>query len=121
MSGAEELGAHPGRVPAWRVAAAVVVLVGLGSIGALMAPVYWRNFELEKFLHQSRPASSEQALRQSILDKGHSLGLDIPPDHLQIRHSLGLDGTELRYVVRVSLPLYTVDLHFASSISTGSR
>jgi hypothetical protein len=101
------------------VAAAVVVLVGLGLFGAMVAPVYWRNFELEKFLHQSRPASSEEALRQSILEKGHSLGLDIPPDHLQIRHSPG-SGAELRYVVRVSLPLYTVDLHFASSISTGS-
>ena len=119
MSGAEEPGAGPGRVPAWRVAAAVVVLVGLGSIGALMAPVYWRNFELEKFL-QSRPASSEEALRQSILDKGHSLGLDIPPDHLQIRRPPGSGGAELRYVVRVSLPLYTLDLHFASSVSTGS-
>ncbi len=120
MSGAEEPGAGPGRVPAWRVAAAVVVLVGLASIGVLMAPVYWHNFEFERFLHQSRPASSEQALRQSILDKGHSLGLDIPPDHLQIRHSPGPGGAELRYVVRVSLPLYTVDLHFASSVSTGS-
>jgi len=120
VSGAEEPGAGSGRVPAWRVAAAVVVLVGLGSIGALMAPVYWRNFELEKFLHQSRSASSEEALRQSILDKGHSLGLDIPPDHLQIRHSPRSGGAELRYVVRVSLPLYTVDLHFASNISTGS-
>ena len=120
MSGAEEPGAGSGRVPAWRVAAALVVLAGLGLFGALVAPVYWRNFELEKFLHQSRPASSEEALRQSILDKGHSLGLDIPPDHLQIRHSPGSGGGELRYVVRVSLPLYTVDLHFASSISTGS-
>jgi NAD(P)H-dependent flavin oxidoreductase YrpB (nitropropane dioxygenase family) len=116
VSGAAEPGSGPGRVSAWRVAAAVAVLGGLGWIGALVLPVYLRNFELEKFLHESRPAS-EEALRQSILAKGHSLGLDIAPDHLQIRHGAG--AADVRYVVRVSLPLYSVDLHFASTLSTG--
>ena len=119
MSGTREPGGGPGRVPAWRMGAAGVVLLGLGWLGAVGVPVYWRNLELEKFLHGSRPAS-EQALRQSILDKGHSLGLEIAPDHLQIRGAPGT-GTEVRYVVRVSLPLYTVDLHFKSNISTGFK
>ena len=74
------------------------VLLGIGWVGAAVGPVYWRNFELEKFLRVSHPAS-EEALRQSILDKGHSLGLNIAPDHLQIRRAPGA-GSEVRYMVR---------------------
>jgi hypothetical protein len=119
VSGTQEPGDR-GRVPAWRVAAGVAVLIGLGSIGVLLVPVYLRNFELERFLRESRPAS-EEALRQSILEKGQTLGLDIAPDHLQIRRSPGVGPAEVRYVVRVSLPLYTVDLHFTSSTSIGFK
>jgi hypothetical protein len=102
------------RVPAWRIAAGVVVLAALGLMGAILIPVYLRNLELERFLGQTQP-SSEEALRQTLIDKGHDLGLDIVPDHLQIRHSPGAGHTDVHYVVRVSLPLYTVDLHFSSN------
>lgn len=116
MSGAEP-GAPSPQVPAWRIAAAGVVLAALGLMGGVLVPVYLRNFELEKFLRQTQP-SSDEALRQTLLDKGLSLGLDIVPDHLQIRRSPGSGRTDVHYVVRVSLPLYTVDLHFSSNTGT---
>jgi hypothetical protein len=116
VSGLEDPAPSP-RVPAWRIAAAVVVLASLGLMGTTLVPVYLHNFELERFLRQTQP-SSEEALRKTIIDKGRDLGLDIVPDHLQIRPSPGASRTDVHYVVRVSLPLYTVDLHFSSN--TGS-
>ena len=98
-----------------------MVLAALGLMGAILVPVYLRNFELERFLRQTQP-SSEESLRKTIIDKGRDLGLDIVPDHLRIRPSPGASRTDVHYdvhyVVRVSLPLYTVDLHFSSK--TGS-
>jgi hypothetical protein len=105
--------AHP--VPAWRMAAAAVVLAALGLMGAILVPVYLHNFELQRFLRQTQP-SSEEALRQTVIDKGRELGLDILPDHLQIRHSPEAGRTDVQYVVRVGFRLYTVDLHFSSTI-----
>jgi len=106
------------RVPAWRIAAAFVILAALCLMGTILVPVYLRNFELERFLRQTQP-SSEEALRKTIIDKGRDLGLDIVPDRLQIRHSPGAGRTDVHYVVRVSLPLYTVDLHFSSNAEAG--
>ena len=114
MSGLEDPPAPSHRVPAWRVAAAVVVLAALGLMGAILVPVYLHNFQLERFLLQTQP-SSEEALRKTIIDKGRDLGLDIVPDRLQIRQSPGASRTDVHYVVRVTLPLYTVDLHFSSN------
>lgn len=105
-------------VPAWRIGAGLIVLGCLSLIGVLLIPVYLRNLELEKFLRETPPASDEM-LRRAILDKSHALGLSIPADHLQIRRSPAGPRVDVRYVVNVSLPLYTVDLHFSSSVSAG--
>lgn len=114
------------RIPPWRTAAGVAVLAGIALIGVLLVPVYLHNLALEKFLRETHPAT-EEILRQELLDKGRSLGLDIVPDHLRIRRSdvrgavNGGINYDVRYVVRVALPLYTVDLHFASNIVVGLK
>lgn len=112
------------RIPAWRIAAGLAVLTGIIWIGALLVPVYLHNLALEKYLRDAQPVS-EEVLRQEILEKGRSLGLDVVPEHLQIRRSplVGNMGvrSDVRYVVRVTLPLYTVDLHFASNTSAGVK
>jgi len=107
-------GAASTLVPAWRIAAAIVVLAALGLMGAALLPVYLRNFKLESFLRQTQ-SSSDGALRKTLVDKGHELGLEIVPDRLQIRRSPGNSRADIHYVVRVSLSLYTVDLHFSST------
>jgi hypothetical protein len=94
------------------------VLAALLLIGILLTPVYFRNLELERFLREHPPAS-DALLKQFILDKGRSLGLDIAPDHLEVRRSSS--GGEVRYLVRAGLPLYTVDLHFTSKIAAAAQ
>jgi len=97
-----------------------MVLAALGLMGAILAPVYLHNFELERLLRQI-PPSSDGALRQAIIDKGHSLHLDIVPDHVRVWRPPGASRTDVHYVVRVSLWLYTVDLHFSSNIGSDGK
>jgi len=85
----------------------------------MLAPVYLRNRSLQRFL-QGTPVSSDDALKRQILDQARALDLDVPPDHLQIRHIADGHRTAVLYVVRVSLPLYTVNLHFSSDIAGGN-
>ena len=110
----------PRRVPSnsisiWRIAAGLAVLAGLVGMGTLLVPVYVHNLELERFV-RARPAAPDDALKQAILDKGRSLGLNVVPDHVEIRHLPAGGPTGVRYVVRVTFPLYSVDLHFASTV-----
>lgn len=103
------------RTPVWRVAAGCAVLAILVWIGVLLIPVYLHNLALDRLLRSSSLAS-EDAAKQLILERGRSLGLDISPNQLEIRRLPGTAAVEVRYVVRASLPLYTVDLHFSSTI-----
>jgi len=114
----EPISSNP--IPIWRIGAAVIVLAGLALFGGLLGRVYIRNLEFKRFLHDTPPAS-DKVLKRTILEKGHSLGLDMAPDRLQIRHDAANGHTDVRYVVRISFALYTVDLHFSSSIAAASR
>ena len=93
-----------------------MVLAGFVLFGGLLGRVYIRNLQFERFLRDTAPASDE-ALTKTILDEGRSLGLDIAPDHLQIRRDAENGHTDVRYVVRISFALYTVDLHFSSNMA----
>jgi hypothetical protein len=107
-------------VPAWRIAAGVAVLGAFLCFLVLLVPVYLRNLQFQHFLREM-PAASDEMSQQAILNKGHSLGLDITPDHLQIRHPPGGGPTVVRYVIRVTIPLYSVDLHFSSNLGETGR
>ena len=63
---------------------------------------------------------SDDAVKQAVIEKGRSLGLDIAPDHLQVKRAPHMGRTDVRYVVRVNFSLYTVDLHFSSMVGGGS-
>ena len=110
----EPIASNP--ISTWRIGAAVVVLAGLALFGGLLGRAYIRNLQFERFLRETAPAADE-VLKKTILDKGRSLGLDIAPDRLQIRRDAENGHTEVRYVVRISFALYTVDLHFSSRIA----
>jgi hypothetical protein len=107
---------HTSPTPVWRILAGGIVLAALGSVGLLLIPVYLHNLQLVRSLHAAPPAS-ESATRQFVLDRGRALGLEIAPNQLQIRRLPGTRAAEIRYVVRVSIPVYTVDLHFSSTVS----
>jgi hypothetical protein len=102
------------RLPAWRIGAALAVLGAFSWVAILLIPVYLRNLQLQDFL-RTTPAASDEVLRQAILNKSHSLDLEITPGQLQIQRPPG-GRTGVRYVIRVTMLLYTVDLHFSSNV-----
>lgn len=105
------------RVPRWRIAAAVAVLAALAMFGAMFAPIYFRNLELQDFVagiaqHAENQTKSDDLLRTWVLDKAHQLDLPVKEDNVHIVRSPEGMRIDVRYFVRVDLPGYTVDLHF---------
>jgi hypothetical protein len=105
------------RVARWRVAAGVAVLVALGYFAALFAPIYFRNLELQNYVsglarrpeNQTKP---DELLRTWVMQKADELSLPVRSGDVLIRHSADGLRVEVRYFVRVTMPGYTVDLHF---------
>lgn len=109
-----------GTVPKWRIALAIAVLLVLGRLAVSMAPIYIHNMELRHFVRKTASSAEsrnkpDEILRMSILDKSAALGLPVRSDNVTIQHSANRLLIDIRYVVRVNLPLYTVDLHFYPS------
>jgi hypothetical protein len=105
------------RVPRWRIAAAAAVLAALAAFSAMFAPIYYRNLELQNFVsgvaqHVENRTNSDDVLRTWVLDKAHALELPVKEDNVHIIRSREGMRIDVRYFVRVTLPGYTVDLHF---------
>jgi len=104
-------------VPRWRIAAAVAVLAALLGFGALFAPIYVDNLKLQTYVAEmtrrveskSRP---DEAIRQDVLQKARELDLPVKADNVHIIRSPDGLRIDVRYFVRVTIPGYTVDLHF---------
>ena len=105
------------RVPRWRMAAAAVVLAALLAFTAMFAPVYFRNLELQNFVSDvtqrvENRTNSDDVLRTWVLDRAHQLDLPVKEDNVHIIRSPEGLRIDVRYFVRVTVPGYTVDLHF---------
>jgi len=101
----------------WRQAAGIAVLAILAFLGIRLIPIYIHNQELQQFVdevtHRSTAVtSSDDVLRSWVLSKAADLELPVVADNVQIQRTKDAVSIEVRYVVRVDLPLYTVDLHF---------
>jgi hypothetical protein len=97
--------------------AAAVVLAALAAFTAIVAPIYYRNLELQDFVsgitqRVENQANSDDVLRSSVVDKAHQLDLPVKEDNVLIIRSREGLRIDVRYFVRVTLPGYTVDLHF---------
>lgn len=100
-----------------RIALAVAILLVLGALGVRMLPLYLDNMRLQSYVDEitqdaearTRP---DEALRVVVLEKAASLGLPVRADNVQIKRTNDSVRIDVRYFVRVDLPLYTVDLHF---------
>jgi hypothetical protein len=100
-----------------RQAAGVIVLAVLVLLGFRLIPFYFHNQELQQFVEEAthRPAaltSGDDVLRSWVLTKAADLELPVVADNVHIHREAEKLRIEVRYVVRVNLPLYTVDLHF---------
>jgi hypothetical protein len=105
------------RVPRWRIAAAAAVLAALAAFTAMFAPIYFHNLELQNFVSEvaqrvENQTNSDDVLRTWVLDKAHELDLPVKEDNVHVIRSREGMRIDVRYFVRVSLPGYTVDLHF---------
>ncbi|MGO4882499.1 MAG: hypothetical protein ACLP59_16950 [Bryobacteraceae bacterium] len=101
----------------WRQAAGIAVLAVLVILAIRLIPIYIRNHELQEFVEDvthraAEPTSSDDVLRSWILDKAAQLDLPVVADNVHIERTSGNVHIEVRYFVRVDLPLYTVQLHF---------
>jgi len=100
-----------------RQAAALAVMAILVFLGVRLTPIYMHNRELQQFVEEvthraAAPTSSDDVLRSWVLAKAADLDLPVVADNVHIQRSAGSVHIEVRYIVRVDLPLYTVDLHF---------
>lgn len=106
-------------VPRWRMAAGVGILVALALMLAALAPAYFHNLDLQNYVSSlthgdpARPVADE-SLREQIVEKAQELHLPVSADNVRITR--GADGRlqhiDVRYMVDVSFPGYTVKLHF---------
>lgn len=86
---------------------------------ATLAPVYFRNNQLQNYVAQlthspNYQAKSDEVVRTLVIDKAHQLELPVMADNVLIQRSQdgNLQRVEIRYFVRTGFPGYTVDLHF---------
>lgn len=105
------------RVPRWRIAAAWAVLALLAGFSSVFAPIYYRNLELQWFVAKithnvENGAKPDNALRSLILNKARELELPVAAGNVHIDRSEHRLRIDIGYFVRVTLPGYTVDLHF---------
>ena len=113
------------RVPRWRIVAAAAVLAALAFFMMSFAPLYIRNLQLQNFVAtipqrvedqaQSGAPPSDDLLRDWVLDKARRLDLPVTADNIRILRSPAgarVERIDVRYIVRVDLPGYTVNLHF---------
>jgi hypothetical protein len=105
------------RVAPWRIGVAVLILAGLVYFLALFTPIYLRNHELQRYvsaLTQAPESGSrpDTALREAVVDKARALNLPIQEDNVHLERSAEGLHIDVRYFVRVTMPGYTVDLHF---------
>jgi hypothetical protein len=103
--------------PKWRLAAGVLVLVGLIAFGVVLIPLYYRNYEFQGYVsaaaeNAANRNKSDDVLREWLVEKADALQLPVKPGDVRIKRSAGSMRIDVRYVVRVDLPGYTVNLHF---------
>jgi len=104
-------------VSRWRMVAAAAVLTALLAFTAMFAPIYYRNLELQNYVsgvaqRVENQTNSDDVLRTWVLDKAHELDLPVKEDNVHVIRSKEGVHIDVRYFVRVTLPGYTVDLHF---------
>lgn len=103
-----------------RFLAGVGVLAVLGVAGFILSRPYIQNARFQLYLlhtaklpeNKSKPPDQ---LRVQVADQAAELGLVVPTEAIMVRRTPTDLKIDVRYSVRVDLPLYTVDLHFHPS------
>jgi hypothetical protein len=105
------------KLPLWRLIAAILVLLAMAGVLLALAPVYFENYQLRRYIRSLSPATDE-ALRSAVLTRAKQLDLPVQPGDIQITHPDGKLHVQLKYAVQMDFPLYQVDLHFHPSATS---
>ena len=105
------------RLPRWRIAAALLIVAGLATFAVRIGPTYLHNLQFQNFVgdlaaHPENRSQPDDLLRSQVLEKARVLDLPVKPDNVRIFRNPDRLRIDVRYIVRVDLPGYTVDLHF---------
>ncbi len=104
----------------WRLAAGGAVLLAMGVILSLLAPYYLRNRELQRHVGSlaARPENRvlpPELLQVRVVQQASRLGIPVKLDQVRVSKAAAGLRIDVRYVVLVEFPFYTVDLHFRAS------
>jgi hypothetical protein len=107
-------------VARWRIAAAILIFAALIFFLATLAPIYFRNLELRSYVSDLTQSVGRQPIPDSLISsriaaKARELKLPVAEENVHVLHLPGRTDVQVRYYVRVTLPGYTVDLHFNPS------
>jgi hypothetical protein len=105
------------QVGRWRIAAGAGVLVLLALIAVLLAPPYYHDWQLQRYLRalvhdQANANRSADLVRALVVDKAAGLGLPVRTADVHVTRTNDRVKIEVLYIVHIDLPVYTVDLHF---------
>lgn len=90
-------------------------------VGIALAPAYLQNLEYQRYLDGAVDRTQNpDALVADVVNKAAQLGLPVRTGDVHVTKTAGGVRVEIIYVIRVDLPLYTVDLHFHPTASSGS-
>jgi hypothetical protein len=110
--------------------AAAAVLAALAIFGAMFAPIYLRNLQLQSLVVSLPQLAEDQAkagappsddvVRTWVLNEAYRLGLPVKPEGVRIFRSAEgkVERLEVRYFVQLDLPGYTVNLHFYPGVGS---
>jgi len=100
----------------WRVIAGVgVLVVFLVVVGALIPP-YFENLQFQRYLSRAvERVESPDALVADVVNKAAQMGLPVRAGDVHASRTENGLRVDIIYIIRVDLPLYTVDLHFHPS------
>jgi len=109
-----------GKLPLWRLIAAILVLAAMTGILLTLAPVYFEDYQLRQYIRSlvRTPNTPDEALRAEVLARARQLDLPVEPGDVQISRPSGKLQLQLKYAVQMDFPLYQVDLHFHPAASS---
>lgn len=101
----------------FRLALAAVIVLVFAATTTRLAPPYIQNWKLQGYLNDlsedtSTATTAPAVLEARVLDKASSLGIPLHTGDVTVEHHSSSLHIRALYVIRVDLPLYTVDLHF---------
>lgn len=97
----------------WRVAAGVGVLALLVVVAGALIPPYFENMKFQRFLDDAvERTQSPEILQAEIVSRAAQMGLPVRAGDIKVTRRGNGVRVEIVYVIRVDLPMYTVDLHF---------